>query len=80
MADGKARRYHNRLFILPRLDKPTYTLLQDLRVAHGNASQWEIISAALVAYAKLDSVARESYLADFRGKAPSDTLPHEVAP
>lgn len=73
MADGKARgRYKNRLFILPQLDRELYVALQALRARHGDASQWEIVSAALKAFTQLVPEAREAWLADFRGKAPSD--------
>ena len=38
-------------FTIPQLDKPTYRALQDLRTVHA-ASQWEIISAAILLFAQ----------------------------
>ena len=68
-----------RLFYLPQLDAPVYRLLQELRQRHDNATQWEIISAALVHFGAAPHEAREATLAEFRGQAPSDTPPHEIA-
>ena len=59
------------LFRIPPLDKPVYKLLQGLRVAHGDASQWEILQAALIAFGGLRSDQRDAALALAR-QAPSD--------
>ena len=68
-----------RLFYLPQLQSTVYRLLQELRQRHDNATQWEIISAALVHFGAAPHEAREATLAEFRGQAPSDTPPHEIA-
>ena len=59
------------LFRTKMLDKPVYNLLQALRVAHGDASQWEILQAALVAFGGLSKEQREAALVLTR-QAPSD--------
>ena len=68
-----------RLFYLPQLQSTVYRLLQELRQRHDNATQWEIISAALVVFGQYKHEDRERALAEFRGQAPSDTPPHEIA-
>ena len=60
-----------RLFVTKRFDMPIYFLLQHLRVAHGDASQWEILQAALVAFARVPPQDREAALAQVR-RAPSE--------
>ena len=60
-----------RLFVTKPFDKPVYLLLQALRVAHGDASQWEVLQAALIAFGGLNSNLREAALAAAR-QAPSD--------
>lgn len=60
-----------RVFVTKQLDKPVYQLLQNLRVAHGDATQWEILQAALVAYGFLPPIVRQTYL-DVVRKAPSE--------
>ena len=59
------------LFRTKPFDKPVYKLLQALRIAHGDASQWEILQAALIAFGGLHSDVREAALALAR-QAPSD--------
>ena len=36
------------VFVTKQFDLQVYKLLQALRVAHGDASQWEILQAALI--------------------------------
>lgn len=60
-----------RPFMMPQLDKPIYVALQTLRAAHGGASQWEIIQAALVSFASLPPTTRQEALEGVR-RAPSD--------
>ena len=68
-----------RLFYLPQLQATVYRLLQELRQRHGDATQWEIVSAALVYFGATPHEVREATLTEFRGQAPSDTPPHEIA-
>ena len=68
-----------RLFYLPQLQATVYRLLQELRQRHGDATQWEIISAALVCFGAAGHETREAALAEFRGQSPSDTPPHTIA-
>lgn len=68
-----------RTFRLPQLDKPTYEALRDLCATH-EESQWNLVSAAIVAFARLPRAARDEALAQFRGCAPSETPSHVIAP
>ena len=61
------------LFTIPRFDKPVYFLLQALRACH-EATQWEILEAALVTYAAQPQRARLEALEAVR-RAPSDQPP-----
>lgn len=62
---------NSRVFVTKQLDKPVYKLLQALRVAHGDASQWEILQAALVGWAQQTKDQREGHLGTVR-RAPTD--------
>ena len=68
------------LFRTKPFDKPVYKLLQALRIAHGDASQWEVLQAALVAFGGLSKEQREAALVLTR-QAPSDQPEvHPIAP
>ena len=60
-----------RVFMTKQFDKQVYTLLQALRVAHGDTSQWEILQAALVNFAQTPSNLRGAALEQVR-MAPTD--------
>ena len=60
-----------RVFITKQFDKPVYKLLQALRVSHDDASQWEILQAAIVAYGSRPQAERDVFLGEVR-QAPSD--------
>lgn len=60
-----------RVFVTKQFDKKVYALLQRLRIAHGDASQWEILQAAVVAYGARVKPELDVYLESVR-LAPSD--------
>lgn len=60
-----------RVFITKQFDRPIYRLLQALRVAHGDASQWEVLQAAVVSFGQRSKAERDASLAQVR-LAPSD--------
>ena len=60
-----------RVFVTKQFDKSVYQLLQRLRVEHGDASQWEILQASLIAYGSRPKIEREVFLTEAR-LAPSD--------
>ena len=68
-----------RLFVLPQLQPSVYHLLQELRRRHEPATQLEVISAALVVFGQHAREDRDRAIDEFRGTAPSDTPPHEIA-
>lgn len=61
----------NRVFVTKEFDKPIYKLLQALRVVHGDASQWEILQAAIIHFGNASHLQREDALHCAR-LAPSD--------
>ena len=64
-------RWTGRPFVTRQFDKPVYQLLQRLRVSHDDASQLEILQAAVVAYGSRPKAERDVFLSELR-KAPSD--------
>ena len=59
------------IFVTKQFDLPVYKLLQALRVAHGDLSQWEVLQAALVSFGRRTPVERDAAIAMIHA-APSD--------
>lgn len=68
---SNARVFVTKQFVTKQFDKSVYQLLQRLRMEHGDASQWEILQASLIAYGSRPKIEREVFLAEAR-LAPSD--------
>lgn len=62
---------NTRVFVTKQFDRQVYKLLQALRVAHGDASQWEILQAAIIHFGNSPQEQREEALTLAR-VAPSD--------